>query len=259
MSLAAAWSAERYLGFEEDRTRPVRDLLAAVPATACATAIDLGCGPGNSTAMLARRFPQARIDGLDSSPDMITAARTRLPDAGFVLGDIADWGGDGRYDVILSNAALQWVPGHAALLPRLAARRAPGGVLAIQMPDNLGEPAQTLMQEVASGGRWAGRLASASAARTAVERPGWYYALLRPQCPRIDIWRTTYQHVLPGGPDAIVAWFSGTGLLPYLQRLAPDERAEFLALYRALVAVAYPALPDGAVLLAMPRLFIVAG
>lgn len=252
------WSADRYLRFEEQRTRPVRDLLAAIPAEACTSAIDLGCGPGNSTELLAARFRQARVTGLDSSPDMIRAAQARLPAVDFVLDGIAEWEGQERYDVILSNAALQWVPDHTRLLPRLAARRTDGGVLAIQIPDNLGEPAQTLMQDVAAAGTWSGKLAGASASRTRPDPPDWYYALLRPHCRYIDIWRTTYIHVLPGGPDAIVAWFSSTGLRPFLAPLDEAEQAAFIERYREAVAGAYPTMQDGAVLLAMPRLFIVA-
>lgn len=253
-----SWSAEQYTAFEDDRTRPARDLLAAVPTADPAQAIDLACGPGNATALLARRYPRACVAGLDSSPEMIAAARARLPGIRFTVGDIAAWDDPGPFGVILANAVLQWLPDHAALLPRLAGRLAPGGSLAVQMPDNLDEPAQVLMREIAGSGPWAGRLAGAAGARTAMADAAWYYGVLRPHCRRVDVWRTTYLHVLPGGADAVVEWFKGSGLRPFLAPLDPAERAMFLGRYRGAVAQAYPALPDGGVLLPFPRLFLVA-
>lgn len=251
------WSAERYTAFEEERTRPVRDLLSAVPGPVHA-AIDLGCGPGNSTEALLARFPGASVSALDSSPGMVEAARARLPDLEVTVGDVRDWDAPGPFGLILSNAVLHWVPGHAALLPRLAAKLAPGGSLAVQMPDNLDEPAHRLMREVAADGPWAAALASAAGAQTPRATPSGYYAMLRPHCSRVDVWRTTYHHVLAGGADAIVAWFEGSGLRPFLAPLDTDHRAAFLARYRDGIAAAYPALPDGSVLLPFPRLFIVA-
>ena len=132
-----SWSASQYVAFADERTRPVPDLLAAVPTTQVQTAVDLGCGPGNSTEVLAARFPGAVVTGLDSSADMIAAARKRMPHGRFVLGGIDDWAEPAPCDVILANAVLQWLPDHAALLPRLLGKLAPGGSLAVQMPDNL--------------------------------------------------------------------------------------------------------------------------
>lgn len=262
---AADWSAAQYTLFEDERTRPVRDLLAAVPTRPdrVLRAVDLGCGPGNSTALLIERYPAAAVIGLDSSADMLDAACRRLPGIGFLRGDIAAWRAETPYDVILSNAALQWVPDHAALLPRLAGMLAPGGSLVVQMPDNHDEPSHALMRAVAAEAPWAAALADAASARTPIGRAEWYYALLRPVCTRVDIWRTTYFHVLGGGvrgdgADAVVEWVRGTGLRPFLAPLGDEARDGFLARYRALVAQAYPPQPDGAVLLPFPRLFIVA-
>ena len=246
------WSAKQYTIFEDERTRPVRDLLAAVPGQAASAAVDLGCGPGNSTELLLRRFPGADVNGLDISPDMITAAQARLPQLRFQVADILSWDAVGPFDAILANAVLQWLPDHAGLLPRLAAKLAPGGSLAVQMPDNLDEPAHRLMREAAADGPWAAKLAGAAGMRTEMGSPGWYYGLLRPGCSRVDVWRTTYHHVLPGGTDAVVEWFKGSGLRPFLAPLDEAERMGFLARYRASVADAYPALPDGAVLLPPP-------
>jgi len=251
------WSPQQYAKFEDDRTRPVRDLLAAVPTDSPARVIDLGCGPGNSTEILAQRYPAAAIAGLDSSPEMVEAARKRMPQVRFEVADLAQWRAAERYGVILSNAVLHWVPDHGTLLPRLAGALDEGGSLAVQMPDNLEEPAHVLMRETAACGPWAAKLAGAASEQTERGSVEWYYGALRPSCGRVDIWRTTYHHVL-SGPDAIVEWFKGSGLRPFLAPLAEGERAEYLERYREGVARAYPAQADGAVLLPFPRLFIVA-
>jgi trans-aconitate 2-methyltransferase len=253
-----SWSAKQYTAFEDERTRPVRDLVSAIPAIEARLVIDLGCGPGNSTEVLAARFPKASILGLDSSPDMIAAARLRLPNAQFSVGSIEAWTDSGPFDVILANAVLQWIPNHRTLLPELVARLATGGGIAIQMPDNLGDPAHQLMREVAAEGPWAETLEAAAAARPPLGEAGWYYELLRPLCAKVDVWRTTYYHPLPGGPGAIVEWFKGSGLRPFLEPLDSGKRAAYLERYAAAVARAYPPLADGSVLLPFPRLFMVA-
>lgn len=253
-----SWSAKQYVAFEDERTRPARDLLAAIPATEVRSAIDIGCGPGNSTELLVQRFAGAEVRGLDSSTDMIDAARERLPQVRFDIADIDAWNEPGPFDVIFANAVLQWVPDHASLLPSLVARLAPGGSLAIQMPDNLDEPSHRLMREVAANGPWANKLAGAAGLRTQRESAGAYYSMLRSHCARVDVWRTTYHHPLAGGAAAVVEWFKGSGLRPFLEPLDDAERAQYLQQYTAAIEQAYPALDDGAVLLPFPRLFIVA-
>jgi trans-aconitate 2-methyltransferase len=258
------WSAKQYLVFEDERTRPVRDLLAALPAIDVRTAVDIGCGPGNSTELLAARFPTATLSGLDNSADMIVAARKRMPAVRLEVADIESWIsiGAGRaaapFDVILANAVLHWIPGHAELFPALVARLAPGGGLAVQMPDNLAEPAQRLMREIAADGPWSHKLAAAAETRAAIEPAEWYYKLLRPGCAKVDVWRTTYYHPLSGDENAIVEWFKGSGLRPFLEPLDDGERAAYLSRYSAAVNQAYPPLSDGTVLLPFPRLFVVA-
>jgi trans-aconitate 2-methyltransferase len=252
------WSAKQYVTFEDERTRPVRDLVAALPPIEARSVIDLGCGPGNSTEVLAARFPAAAVRGLDSSADMIAAARKRLPGALFSIGGIEEWNDAGPFDVILANAVLHWVPNHATLLPALIAKLNDGGDLAIQMPDNLDGPAHRLMREVAAEGPWASALAKASMARTPIGDADWYYALLRPLCSKVDVWLTTYYHPLSGGPSAIVEWFKGSGLRPFLEPLDSAQRAGYLQRYTAAVGQVYPALADGSVLLPFPRLFMVA-
>jgi trans-aconitate 2-methyltransferase len=254
---AMTWSAAQYLKFEHERTRPVRDLVAQIPNAEVLSAADIGCGPGNSTEVLRERYPHARIIGLDSSPDMIEAARKRLPDIAFDVADIRNWLPKAPPDVILANAVLQWVPDHETLLPALVAKLGPGGALAVQVPDNLDEPSHRLMREVAGHGPWAVKLKDAAAARTERHPAGWYFQLLRAHASHVDVWRTTYFHPLAGA-RAIVEWLKGTGLRPFLDPLGQSEREAFLARYEEAIAKAYPAEADGTVLLPFPRLFIVA-
>jgi trans-aconitate 2-methyltransferase len=251
------WSASQYLAFEAQRTRPVRDLLAAIPAAEVKRAVDIGCGPGNSTEMLIQRYPQAQVRALDSSPDMLEAARKRLPEVDVARVDIQHWDDADRYDVILANAVLQWLPDHAQLFPALVEKLAPGGSLAVQMPDNLDEPAHVLMREVAKDARWSDRMGSIASWHSQRQSARWYYELLHRSCVTVDVWRTVYHHVLEG-PAAVVEWFKGSGLRPYLAPLDEAQRAQFLERYQAAVAQAYPPLADGSVLLPFPRLFIVA-
>lgn len=253
-----SWSAKQYVAFEDERTRPARDLLAAIPPVEARSAIDIGCGPGNSTELLVERFIGATVRGVDSSPDMIDAARKRLPNVQFDTVDIGTWNESGPFDVIFANAVLQWLPDHATLLPSLAARLTPGGSLAIQMPDNLNEPSHRLMREVAAEGPWADKLASAAGQRTEMASASDYYSMLRPHCARVDVWRTTYHHPLAGGASGVVEWFKGSGLRPFLEPLDDAEKAQYLKQYQAAIEQAYPALSDGSVLLPFPRLFIVA-
>jgi len=250
------WSAAQYVKFEEERTRPVLDLVARIPVAAVRRAADIGCGPGNSTEVLRARYPDAEIVGVDSSPDMIATARKRLPDIDFTVADIVGWQGK-DLDVILANAVIQWIPDHEALLAALIGKLAPGGALAVQTPDNLDEPSHRLMREVAAGGPWAEKLADAGRARAARRGADWYFRLLGRQALRVDIWRTTYFHPLAGA-HAVVEWVKGTGLRPFLDPLTAPEREAYLARYEAAIAEAYPAEADGTVLLPFPRLFFVA-
>lgn len=249
------WSAKQYSTFEQERTRPVRDLVAAIPTSSVHVAVDLGCGPGNSTEVLAQRFPDAVVTGLDSSDDMILAAQARLPEIPFALADIAQWQAEQPVDVILANASLQWLPDHAALYPRLMQQVAPNGSFAIQTPDNLAEPAHVLAREVAADGPWASKIG-------AIKHPDrhsvqFYYDLLRPYASAVDVWKTIYHHPLANA-EAVVEWFKGSALRPYLAKLNEEEQPLFLQRYLDAIKVAYPASQDGAVLLPFPRLFIVA-
>lgn len=251
------WSAAQYRLFEDERNRPLRDLLVALPEIDARSAVDLGCGPGNSTELLAARWPRAVLHGIDASEDMLAAARRRLPHARFERRDIGTWDEAGPFDLILANASLHWLPDHEALLPALAGRLGAGGCLAVQMPDNLDEPTHRLMREIAVQVD-AGRAAAATAARTALAPPASYYRSLRAVCRKVDIWRTTYHHPLADGVRGIVEWFKGSALGPFLEPLGADARAEYLRRYAAALEPLYPPEAGGTVLLPFPRLFIVA-
>jgi trans-aconitate 2-methyltransferase len=255
--IMADWNASLYLKFEDQRTRPPIDLLARVPLPDAQRCVDLGCGPGNSTELLVGRYPDAQVTGIDTSEDMLAKARQRLPRHGFEQADIARWQPPERYSLIFANAALQWVPDHAALLPRLISCLEDGGCLAVQMPDNLAEPSHELMRKVAEEGPWAGKLRGAEAARETIGSFEDYYGWLTGAGCAVDLWRTTYLHPLKG-PGAIVEWFRSTGLRPYIDPLEETERQAFLDRYRNEIARAYPTQADGTVLLRFPRLFFVA-
>ncbi len=253
----ADWNARQYLKFEDQRTRPARDLLAQVPLADAAFVVDLGCGPGNSTELLAERFPKAELLGLDTSPAMLDAARKRLPKARFEQADASTFTLERPADLIFANAVLQWVPDHETVLPRLLSLLAPGGVLAVQMPDNLEEPSHAAMRETAMSGPWAEKLAPALSARAVLPTPRAYYDLLLQGAGRIDIWHTIYNHPLENAA-AIVEWVKATGLRPFIDPLEADERAAFLEAYQARLEEPYHPQQDGKVLLAFPRLFLVA-
>jgi trans-aconitate 2-methyltransferase len=253
----ANWDAELYLRFGRERTQAAIDLAARVEVAAPARVADLGCGPGNSTAVLRARWPAAEVVGVDSSPEMIAAATASDPAGRWVLGDLATWA-DGRpFDVVYSNAALQWVPDHAAVFPRLFGLVAPGGALAVQVPAHFESPLHRLMERIADRPGWRGNPSSAKTALT-VERPEFYYDVLSPLAARVDLWVTAYWHVMDGA-SAIVAWIRGTGLRPFLAACADDaERAEFERQLLSGVEQAYPRQADGKVLFPFRRLFVVA-
>ena len=254
----ADWDPTTYLQFADERSRPFLELTARVAAPAPASVIDLGCGPGRLTAGLATRWPTASIEGVDSSAAMIEAAEEYASEqVRFRLADITDWRPDRAVDVIVSNATLQWVPGHLDLLPRLVDAVRPGGWLAFQVPANSADPSHTAMTDLATSTRWAPAFEGRDRARSAVAEPQTYLEVLAGLGCVVDAWETTYLHVL-AGDDAIVRWTSGTGLRPYLQAL-PDaeDRDAFLAEYRALVGRAYPQRPWGTVL-PFRRVFVVA-
>jgi trans-aconitate 2-methyltransferase len=253
----ADWNAQQYLKFEDERTRPSRDLLAQIPIADARQVVDIGCGPGNSTELLVRRWPQAEVIGIDTSADMLRQARERLPQQKFIEANISHWAPPEKADVLFANAIFQWVPGHLRQLQRLLGTLPPGGVLAVQMPDNLDEPGHVLLREVAKTGPWRQKLADKAGARDVLPTPGGYYDALGPLCTRIEIWRTIYNHVLENAAS-VVEWVKGTGLRPFVDPLEAPERKQYVAEYTKRIAEAYRPQADGKVLLRFPRIFIVA-
>ncbi len=251
-----AWDADQYLKFGGERAQPSRDLIAWVPLAAPRRIVDLGCGPGNSTEMLARRWPEAEVTGVDSSPGMLDQARKDYPDKRWIESDIAHWSSPGNYDLIFSNAALQWVPDHEKVFLALIDALPMGGVLAVQMPRNFTAPNHALLRETAAEPRWAARMPD-EARLMPVGEPGFYHDLLAPRVARLDIFEIEYLHVLDG-PEGIVEWMKGTGLRPFLQRLDPSEHGDFLASYLERLKQAYPRRASGQVLFPFRRIFIVA-
>ncbi len=261
-----SWDPAQYELFAAERARPFHDLVAQIPTGTPEHVVDLGCGPGTVTATLADRWPGAHVYGLDSSPDMITTAErlTRPGRLEFGLGDISGWRPDpGTVDVIVSNAALQWVPDHLALLPAWAAALRPGGALAVQVPASGSLAAMNAIRAAASAPQWADRLAAAAGSvgpRSAspVRPLDEYLDTLAGAGLTVNAWETTYLHVLPG-EDPVLEWFAGTGLRPYLNALAADPDA--LARFRTEVAerlrIEYPRHEYGTVL-PFRRLFVVA-
>ncbi|HLH11878.1 MAG TPA: trans-aconitate 2-methyltransferase [Methylovirgula sp.] len=251
------WDPSIYLKYADERTRPARDLLSQVPRAEVARAYDLGCGPGNSTALIAARFPGADIIGVDSSAEMLEEARRALPDVRFQRADLATWRPEFPAELLFGNAVFQWLPDHLDVFEALLAALPAGGVLAVQMPDNLDEPSHVLMREIAAERPWAEKLAAARVARQPLPAPSVYYDRLAPLCRHVDIWHTIYNYRLAGA-SAIIEWVKGSGLRPYLEPLGETERRAFLDTYRARLATAYPARNDGRVLFPFPRLFLVA-
>ncbi|MET0344608.1 MAG: trans-aconitate 2-methyltransferase [Polyangiales bacterium] len=248
------WDEAQYLKFADERTRAARELLARVPVAAPAHVVDLGCGPGNSTALLAARWPDARVVGVDSSPEMLTRARRDLPALTFVASDAGRYAPDAPVDVWFANALMQWLPEHPTLLVDLLKRLTPGGALAVQVPNNFQAPSHRLMRELE--GPWRDAVAGIRD-RARIEDPSSYYDRLAPHAAYVDVWQTTYEHVM-ADPPAIVEWLKGTGLRPYLEAIEPAHRDAYVAAYTEAIDAAYPRRSDGKRLFSFPRLFLVA-
>ncbi len=255
-----SWDPERYLTYADERGRPFADLLARVGATEVDRVADLGCGPGNLTGMLKERWAAAEVVGIDSSPEMIARAiEADHPGVRFEVADLRGWRADPAVDVLVSNATLQWVPGHLDLLPQLVEQIVPGGWLAFQVPGNFAEPSHALLHELAGDSRFSSYLEGV--ARPDAHGPQVYLeALLRLGCT-VDAWETTYLHLLRG-PDPVFTWISGTGARPVLQALPDGVRGEFEADYKQLLREAYPPVDAGAgetvTVLPFRRVFVVA-
>ncbi|MEU1120174.1 MULTISPECIES: trans-aconitate 2-methyltransferase [unclassified Streptomyces] len=256
---AATWDPHQYLRHADHRSRPFVDLLARVPELPAAgrppRVADLGCGPGNVTQLLAERWPTAHITGFDNSPEMLARAEAVAgPTAGgglldFAPADATAWTPEpGTYDLILSNATLQWVPGHPGSFAAWIDALTPGGTFAFQVPGNFDAPSHLLMRELSGSERWRGRLGGRLRHADAVLTPGEYLERLADLGCEVDAWETTYQHLLTG-EDPVLDWVKGTGLRPVLTALADDPAATeaFLSEYRELLRGAYPPSSHGTV------------
>jgi trans-aconitate 2-methyltransferase len=248
------WDPDQYGRYADERGRPFHDLVGRIHANEPRRVFDLGCGPGNLTATLGQRWPAAQIEGIDSSAEMIAKApsseRVR-----FSIGDIASWTPPADVDVVLTNAALQWVPGHPKLLRQWATQLPAGAWLAWQVPDNFRAPSHELMRQVADSPRWADQLGGVLRLDDAVLTPDEYAQLLMQAGFSADVWTTTYLHVLPGA-DPVLDWLRGTGLRPVLATLSEQDGAAFEHELGARLHDAYPSTPQGT-LLPFQRIFAV--
>ena len=253
-----AWDPNLYLKYANERTRPASDLIAQIHLEAPVRIVDLGCS-GQQHGAVRHRWPKAAVTGVDNSPEMLAQAKAKHPEWQWVLCDIESWKPEPAVDLIFSNAALHWVPGHATLFRSLISGVAPGGALAAQMPNNFHSAAHSVMQEVAASGdpRWSKALATA-AGTFAVQPATFYYDVLRKNAGRLDIWETEYQHVMDG-PKAVFDWIRSTGMRPYLYRLADDDqRRLFQEMCLEGIQEAYRPNDQGKVLFPFRRMFIVA-
>ncbi len=261
-----SWNPGQYLKFEDNRLRPALDLMGRIPLESPQVVYDLGCGSGNVTRLLADRWPDADVVGMDNSPEMLAqAAGDSDGSAGRIrwqTGDLADWRPDSTPSVLYSNAVIQWVPDHDELVPRLWAMLPPGGCLAVQAPLSWDMRSHQLMREALADGGPGGQAIGPAELRQAVgnrwvQDPDFYYDLLAPQSAHLDVWTTEYQHVLYGD-DAVLEWVTGTGLRPILNGLNDNDRETYLAEYRRRLNAEYPKRADGVTLYPFRRLFFVA-
>ncbi|MEO3750392.1 trans-aconitate 2-methyltransferase [Streptomyces sp. B6B3] len=260
------WDPDQYQRHLGLRSRPLYELLARIPPLpgAAPRIADLGCGPGRPSLLVTERWPDARLTGYDNSPEMLARARRHAgPTEGggsvdFVHVDLADWRAEEQHDLIVSNAALQWVPRHADRFPDWVSWLRPGGVLAFQVPGNFSAPSHLLLRELAADPRWRDRLAGVLRADEPVLSPAGYFAALAPLGCSLDVWETTYLHVLPG-EDPVLDWTKGTALRPVLTALRDDPAARdaFLAAYRDALRAAYPPGTHGTVF-PFRRVYVVA-
>jgi trans-aconitate 2-methyltransferase len=255
---ATRWDPAQYATYGDHRARPFTDLVARLDLTDPAHIADLGCGTGELTARLARHWPHATIEAIDTSPEMIAAARAHaIPGRlTFTTGDVRAWTPRRPTDLIISNAVLHWIPGHTDLLPHWAGTLPPGGRLAFQVPGNHAAPSHTLLRDLCATPRWRDRLDGLIPQRPVLDPTGYLDLLTRHGC-HVDTWETTYTHVLQGD-DAVLEWVKGTALRPILTALNPHETRDFLGDYSALLRDAYPPTPYGTVY-PFRRIFVIAG
>jgi trans-aconitate 2-methyltransferase len=250
------WNPDQYLKFAQPRLRPALDLLQRIALAAPAALADLGCGTGSITRLLAERWPRARVLGVDSAASMLARGDAGAERITWQQADLAHWAAPQPMDLVYSNAALHWLPDHAALFPRLMGMLARGGLLAVQMPRNFDAPSHTGIADTVRDGPWRATL-EPMLRPSPVAAPAWYHGVLSPHAQDIDIWETEYLQVLQG-EDPVKEWTKGTWLAPFLAALPPGQREDFEAAYAARMREAYPRQADGRTLFPFKRLFILA-
>ena len=251
------WDSALYLKYEQERTQPSRDLAARLPQKGVARVLDVGCGPGNSTHVLRRHYPGAYVLGVDGSEDMVGRARQTYPQENWQVCKAPD--GFRRlphdFDVVFSNACIQWIPSHHTLVPAMMELIRPGGMLAVQVPMNFHEPVHRIIEAVVHSAKWNGSFSEKRIFHTLA--PEEYYALLSGISSNVFLWQTTYYHIMDSVED-ILDWYRGTGLRPYLEQLGPDEKDSFEGDIRRLLGESYPAQKNGKIIFRFPRFFFTA-
>jgi len=251
------WEPDLYLKFATERTQPTIDLVSRIVQVSPRRIVDVGCGPGNSTAILRHRWPQAEIIGLDNSAEMIHAARTSFPNEKWILADGSSWQDEKAFDIVFSNAVFQWIPNHPNLINHWMAEVAENGVLAFQVPAHYDSPVHQVILDVSRDPKWNSKMEDARNALTK-EKPGYYYDLLRPLSKKIELWETIYYHIMES-PYSILEWFRSTGLRPFLGALSQDEDRQSLeTMINDRYTQAYPSQKDGKILFPFKRLFVIA-
>lgn len=254
----ADWNSAQYLKFKTERTQPAVDLANRVPLAGPGNILDVGCGPGNSTQVLHAKFPNASILGIDQSQNMIDSARAACPEMKFMLCDAqTDLNRIGNmFDLVFSNACIQWIPNHPSLLRQMMALLNPGGVLAVQIPLQREHPVHQILQRLAGKAPWQAYFQEPRPFYTLA--PEQYFDLLAPLSSTVSMWRTDYFHVLDSHME-ILEWYRGTGLRPYLEVLPPDKQPQFEQAVLDAVKNAYPKQENGQILFRFPRFFFIAG
>jgi trans-aconitate 2-methyltransferase len=253
----ADWNSAGYLKFVNERTQPAVDLINRIDKENPLKIIDIGCGPGNSTEVLAKRFPNAKILGADNSPNMIEAAEKKYPNLQFVLCDASKdlISLDNDFDIVFSNACIQWIPNHNELLKNMMGLLRQGGVLAVQTPMNYNEPIHQIIGEVSASEKWASRFLNKRIFYN-LSQSG-YYDLLSDISADFVLWQTTYFHKMKSHGD-IMEWYRSTGLRPYLDVLSEDDKHEFERDVYDKLTAAYPKQKNGEIIFRFPRFFFIA-
>lgn len=249
-----SWNSKQYLKFKAERTQPAIDLANRITVRSPTDIIDIGCGPGNSTEILKKRYPNAAVVGADNSENMLEAAREKYPDIEFILCDASnDLNSIGRkFDIVFSNACIQWIPDHPKLLREMMSLLKEGGELAVQIPMNYDEPIHKIIGETASSEKWRDKFNAPRHFYTLT--PEKYYDILSEISSDFEMWQTAYFHRMKSHSD-IMEWYRSTGLRPYLEALSTDDKEKFEKDIFTEVEKAYPKQANGEIIFRFPRLF----